>query len=114
MKTAIIQSVCDFDGRKAGETIHFTFDGVTYEMELCDQHQRAMDRFRAELTEHARRVPATRNGHTRPRRTSTSTGASREHSRAVRQWALETGRHVPARGRIPAAIIAEYDTATAQ
>jgi hypothetical protein len=109
MKTAIIQSVCDFDGRKAGETVHFTFDGVTYEMELCDQHQRAMDRFRAELTEHARRVPATRNGHTRPRRTS----ASREHSRAVRQWALATGRHVPARGRIPAAIIAEYDTATA-
>ena len=109
MKTTIIESVCDLDGRKAGETNHFTFEGVAYEMELCDQHQRAMDRLRAELTEHARRVPATRHGHARARRTR----ASRDHSRAVRAWAIQTGRHVPPRGRIPAAILAEYDAATA-
>jgi hypothetical protein len=109
MKTTIIESVCDFDGRKAGETNHFTFEGVAYEMELCDQHQRAMDRFRAELTGHARRVPATGHGRARPRRPR----ASSEHSRAVRAWAIQTGRHLPPRGRIPAAIIAEYNAATA-
>jgi hypothetical protein len=88
---------------------HFTFEGVAYEMELCDQHQRAMDRFRAELTEHARRVPATGHGRARPRRPR----ASSEHSRAVRAWAIQTGRHLPPRGRIPAAIIAEHNAATA-
>jgi hypothetical protein len=96
----------DLDGSPAAETVRFGFEGADYEIDLSNQNASA---FRQQLTpfiEHARKA-----GRGHPRRPARTT-ASRQHSGNVRAWANDNGIAVSARGRIPASVLEQYQTAT--
>ena len=96
----------DLDGGPADETVRFGFGGAEYEIDLSNKNARA---FRNQLTpsiDHARKA-----GRERPRR-SARTAASRQRTGDIRAWAKDHGIAVSERGRIPASVIEQYETAT--
>jgi hypothetical protein len=96
----------DLDGGPADETVRFGFGGAEYEIDLSSKNARA---FRNQLTpfiEHARKA-----GPEQPRR-SARTAASRQRTGDIRAWAKDHGIAVSERGRIPASVIEQYETAT--
>ena len=98
--------VDDLDGSQAEETVTFGLDGVAYEIDLSSGNA---DKLRNELSqyvEHARKAAAAP-----ARRRRARTGAGREQSARIREWAKQHGKKISERGRIPADILAEYEAA---
>lgn len=93
----------DFDSGPADETIRFGLDGTTYEIDLSSVHAKQLRVALAVWVEHARRD---RKGPQMPRRVSTQVDP-----RAVRAWANARGITVPARGRIPLAVVEQFQKA---
>ncbi len=96
----------DLDGGPATETVRFSFGGAEYEIDLSKKNASA---FRKQLTpfiEHARRA-----GRGQARR-SARPAASRQRSGDIRAWAKEHGISVSERGRIPASVVQQYQTAS--
>jgi hypothetical protein len=101
--------VDDLDGGTADETVSFGLDGVSYEIDLTNEHAAELREALARWTGHARRVGA-RSGAGRSRGGSS---ARRGGSGAtdIREWAKEHGYHVSERGRISAEVKAAYEAA---
>ncbi|GAB3490683.1 histone-like nucleoid-structuring protein Lsr2 [Nocardiopsis coralliicola] len=101
--------VDDLDGGEADETVSFGVDGTTYEIDLstdnASQLRDVLDRY----VKAARKAPAKSGG--RGRRQQQRSAPSRERSAEIRAWAKAQGKQVNERGRIPAAIVAEYEAA---
>ena len=95
----------DLDGGPAAETVRFGLGSAQYEIDLSKKNA---SKFRKELSlfiEHARKA-----GRAQPRppaRTSTS----RQRSGDIRAWAKAQGISVNERGRIPASVVRQYQTA---
>lgn len=101
-KTQIILTD-DVDGSEATGTTTFTFDGVSYEIDLNDENaQRIRDDISPWL-EHARRVGG------RARRGTSSTDAG--ETKKIREWAQSNGYTVADRGRVSAEIREAYAAA---
>jgi nucleoid-associated protein Lsr2 len=96
----------DLDGCPAEETVRFGFDGEEYEIDLSNKNASTFRQQLRPFIEHARK--AGRGQTRRPARTA----ASRQHSGYVRAWAKDHGIAVSARGRIPASVMEQYQTAT--
>jgi len=97
----------DLDGSAAEETVRFGLGAAEYEIDLSAANA---GRFRSQLApfiDHARKSGRTQRS--RPARTS----AARQDSAAVRAWAKENGIEISERGRIPASITEQYETAMA-
>lgn len=111
MRKTIVTLVDDLDGTDACETLQFGIDGVTYELDLSQKNAASLRQALAPWSGKARRV----GSGTRPPRAKRTelpaVGPSR--SALVRAWAATNGHQVPARGRIPAAVAAAYNDATA-
>jgi|SRR5215475_4004885 len=104
----VVTVVCDLphDGEVEGtETVSFAFDGTAYEIDVCAAHAKELREKFGEYTEHARRASAAGG-----RRRRARSGPGRERSSEIRAWAKQRGHKVSERGRIPAAIIAEYES----
>ena len=102
--------VCDLphDGEVEGtETVSFSFDGTAYEIDVCSTHAKELREKFGQYTDHARRAAGTAAG----RRRRARSGPGRERSSEIRAWAKQRGHKVSERGRIPASIIAEYESA---
>jgi sRNA-binding protein len=98
--------VDDLDGSQADETVTFGLDGVSYEIDLSSGNAGTLRNELTQYVEHARKassVPA--------RRRRARTGAGREQSARIREWAKAHGKKISERGRIPADILAEYEAA---
>ena len=105
----VVTVVCDLphDGEVEGtETVSFAFDGSSYEIDVCATHAKDLREKFDKYTEHARRVAGGGGG----RRRRSRSGPGRERSSEIRAWAKQHGHKVSERGRIPAAIIAEYES----
>ena len=105
----VVTVVCDLphDGEIEGtETVSFAFDGTSYEIDVCATHAKDLREKFGKYTEHARRVAGGGGG----RRRRSRSGPGRERSSEIRAWAKQRGHKVSERGRIPAAIIAEYES----
>ncbi len=96
----------DLDGGPAEETVRFGLDGSEYEIDLNKKSSWAFRRKLAPFVEHARRAGRG------PRRRLGRTAASRQRSGDIRAWAKDQGLAVSARGRIPASVVQQYETAT--
>jgi len=98
----------DIDGSDAAETVPFGLDGTQYEIDLNSRHAQELREQLDLYVRKARKVtgPASRAG--RGRRT----GASDARNKEIRDWAREKGLDVNERGRIPAGIVAQFETAT--
>jgi hypothetical protein len=95
----------DMDGTEAGETVKFSLDSASYEIDLSAKNAAAFRVVMGPYTENARRTAAPGNRRA-PRGTE-----SRRRSSGIRAWARERGIEVNERGRIPAAVLAEFDQA---
>ena len=93
----------DLDGSEAAETIHFSVDGVEYEIDLSKSNA---DKFRnsfGDYIAHGRKV-----GGRRAHKSASSDGVD---IKAVRKWAESNGIQLSPRGRIPADVIGQYHAA---
>jgi hypothetical protein len=100
--------VDDVDGGEAEESVSFSLDGTSYEIDLSKKNSKALREALAPWIGHARRV----SGRGRPRSTG---GRGRSSKRAdladVRSWAREAGYEVSDRGRISSDVMEAYDAA---
>jgi hypothetical protein len=102
--------VDDIDGGTADETVTFSLDGVSYEIDLSGDHARELRDGLAKWVGHARKVSSRSAG--RPARGTTARRASGStDATAIREWARANGRSVSERGRISADIKAAYEAA---
>ncbi len=107
----------------AEETVTFTLDGTSYEIDLSVEHAATMREDLATWVTHARRTSS--GGRTRRSpirsagrktaptpRTGGRTPADRAQAGAVRDWARSNGYTVSGRGHIPAAVQDAFDAAS--
>lgn len=126
----MVRMVDDLDGTESEdvETVEFGLDGVAYQIDLTDDNaQRLRDIF-AEFVAAARRTggrikrglgvrqPGPAVAASAPARVvapslTVPDKRSREELQAIRVWARKHGHTVSERGRIPIAILDEFDRA---
>jgi hypothetical protein len=112
-KKVTVTLVDDFDGEgPADETVEFSVDGVTYEIDLSAKNAKKLrDEFKGWM-DAGRRVGGRRRGRPgAPGRGGRAT-IDREQSAAIRDWARRNGHKVSTRGRIPAQVIDAFHAAT--
>jgi hypothetical protein len=102
--------VCDLhDGEVTGtETVSFAVDGSSYEIDVCDEHGKALRDAFAPFIGAARRAAGrgrSAGGRRRARRGGTGEAAQ------IREWARSQGLAVPERGRVPAELAEKYTAA---
>jgi uncharacterized protein YaeQ len=108
-KKVTVSFVDDLDGKiTADETVAFTLDGVTYEIDLSTKNAKKLRAAVQPWIEAGRRV--------RGRRRSSAVAASRttiapRESAAIRVWARSHGYQVASRGRIPAGVVDAFRAA---
>ncbi|MBO0776687.1 MAG: Lsr2 family protein [Actinobacteria bacterium] len=95
----------DLDGGPADETVRFGVGGVDYEIDLSKKNASAFRRKITPFIEHARKA-GRRQG-----LRSARTASSRQRSGDIRTWAKDHGISVSERGRIPASVIQQYESA---
>ena len=94
----------DIDGTEAAGTVRFGIGGTEYEIDLSQAHADQLAAALGPYVAAARKVAAAR----RPART----GRPVRHDQSeVRAWAREQGLKVSDRGRIPAGVLARYESA---
>ena len=102
--------VDDIDGSAASEMVKFGLDGAEYEIDLNADHAEELRQLTARYIAKARKVVGSAR---RPAR-SGSTTENGADSRKIRDWAKGEGINVRDRGRIPADIVAQYETANSR
>ncbi|MGH8774249.1 MAG: histone-like nucleoid-structuring protein Lsr2 [Jiangellaceae bacterium] len=96
--------VDDIDGGTAEETVSFSLDGISYELDLSRKNAAKLRDTLAPYVGSGRRV--SRRGRGRGR-----AGGRGTDTQAIRLWARDQGLKVSDRGRVPADILAKYDAA---
>ncbi|WP_156759944.1 histone-like nucleoid-structuring protein Lsr2 [Microbacterium karelineae] len=106
----IHQLVDDIDGTVLeigqGESVHFSLDGRSYEIDLTDEHATQLRDALAPFVKAGRRAGGAARS-ARPR----GAAAGKHDLGAVRAWARENGHEVSDRGRVPSAILEAYEAA---
>jgi hypothetical protein len=100
--------LCDLHGShevEASETPSFAVGNTSYEIDVCATHAGELRSKLRPFIEHARR-PAEAGRSRRGRR-----AADRVHTAEIRAWAKQEGHQISERGRIPAAVVKEYQQA---
>ena len=109
----------DIDGGEAVETVLFGLDGTTYEIDPNNHNAAQLRDAVAPFVGAARRAGRPSASPIRPARTSTHTPGTTTRTpgevdpKAIRAWAEANAVQVSVRGRISAAIVEQYRTATA-
>ena len=104
MQKKVVVLVDDRDGSVAKQTISFAFKGVSYEIDLSDQNAEQFERDMSPWISAARRVGGRLNS-----RRAAPCGDAEAKSVRVRRWAREKGIELSGRGRIPSAIIEQFE-----
>lgn len=107
----IIRLVDDIDGTEIpqgkGETISFSLDGASYEIDLNEKNAKAMRAALGEYIDYARKA-----GRATASARGRKAGTTRDYDpAAVRAWAKANGHKAPDRGRFPNDLIEAYKAA---
>jgi hypothetical protein len=103
----IVRLLDDIDGKPADETVIFSLDGVTYEIDLRTRNADKLRKVFAPYVEKARKGSARRAGRGAARG---RTMHNRERAADIRGWAKAHGITINDRGRIPAEIVQAYES----
>lgn len=95
----------DLDGSPDAQTVAFSFDGHSYEIDLAKKNLARLEKSLQPFIDAGRRT-ARRRAARSPR----GTGPSVDRA-AVRAWAAAQGLKVSERGRISAEVLSKYDAA---
>ena len=104
--------VDDIDGGEATETVSFSLDGASYEIDLSAENATRLREAFAPYVGQARRSGG-RSTAGRPRRSPAAARPAANDNAAIRAWAKENGRAVSERGRISGEIREAYEQAHA-
>ena len=96
--------VDDIDGSEAEGTVRFGLDGADYEIDLNKKHADQFAKAIRPYIDAARKVSSSRRAGRGPR-------PARHNQSAVRAWARSQGLKISDRGRIPADVLAKYESA---
>ncbi len=94
----------DIDGGPADETVRFSLDGTSYEIDLSAPNAARLRTAFAEFVGHARKSA----GRATSKRSRRADGGK---SAEIRAWARQQGLDVNERGRIPADLAAKFEAA---
>jgi len=103
----IVQLEDDLDGGEATQTLHFSFEGAAYEIDLSDKNADKLHRALDPYIEAARKVGGRRKSAARAKSSSNGGGSPAD----IREWAQEAGYEVSGRGRVSAAVREAYEAA---
>lgn len=113
-KTQVIL-IDDIDGGEAQDTITFGIDGYIYAIDLSLEHEKELREGIREFVGAATRLGnwslRSTRGPSRSVPSRASVGVNRERNQAIREWAEQQGKRVSPRGRIPQAIVDEFEQA---
>jgi hypothetical protein len=105
-----IRLLDDLDGGEAAESVAFSLDGKSYEIDLSEKHAAVLREAFAPYVSSARRAGGSAVAARRvSTRMSTATGRSRDETAAIREWAIANGLQVSARGRISSTVLEAYE-----
>jgi hypothetical protein len=95
----------------ADETVTFSLDGTSYEIDLAEKNAKEMRDVFSRYVSAARKVA--RSGRSSGGGRSRNAGGrmDREQAGAIREWARKNGHPVSDRGRIPAGVVEAYEAA---
>ena len=95
----------------ADETVSFSLDGTSYEIDLAEENAKELREVFSRYVSAARKVGRGQraSGGGRPR--SSGGCMDREQAGAIRDWARKNGHAVSDRGRIPASVVEAYEAA---
>ena len=100
--------VDDLDGSKAAETVVFSLDGASYEIDLNKRNAATLRKALTEFVENGRRV---KQGSPLDKRVQQRARRSGVNSAAIREWAAAQGIAVSERGRVSADVVSRYEAA---
>jgi hypothetical protein len=104
-KTVSVVVTDDLDGSSGAETVAFSFDGQSYEIDLGEKNLARLGKSLQPFMDAGRRTAQRRVA-----RAARGAG-SRVDRAAVRSWAAAQGLKVSERGRISAEVMAKYEAA---
>jgi hypothetical protein len=93
--------VDDLDGSEATDTVTFSLDARSYEIDLSDENAAKLRDTLAQYIAAARRETGTRRSVAARTQQPTS---DHEQTAAIRRWARESGLDVSERGRVPKSV----------
>lgn len=103
--------VDDIDGGSADETVSFSLDGISYEIDLSSKNAAAFRDAFAQYVGTARRVGSRGSA---GRTTGRSRASAADNRTAkIREWARSNGHPVNERGRLARTVVDAYDKAHA-
>lgn len=108
-RQTIVTMFDDIDGTKAAETIAFSIDGRSYEIDLSARNAAKLRKALEPFTAKAREAGT---GSASRSRVTTVAAVGQSRNALIRAWAASEGLTVPARGRIPQSVVTAYDAAT--
>ena len=104
--------VDDLDGTEAHETVAFSLDGTSYEIDLTDEHAAELRDAFAPWVGAARRAGGRSSS---PRsagaRRASSGNGDKQRVQEIREWARTHGHKVSERGRLSATVVEAYEAA---
>lgn len=113
-----VEVLDDIDGSEASETVLFSLDGVSYEIDLSEENAEALRGEFERYVQAGRRVGGRRArsalgnaAGAGGRSSGEERGNSREYNQAVREWAAANGHDVAERGRLSGELVAAYEAA---
>jgi hypothetical protein len=104
----------DLDGGEADETVTFSLDGVSYEIDLSEGNAKKLRDSLSPFVGSARRTggrASAGRGRARSAAAPVSSGSRSGRSAEIRAWAKGQGIKVNERGRIPAEVVEAYEKA---
>ena len=106
-----VEMVDDLDGSEASQTVPFSLDGVTYEIDLSEDNASALRDELARYVASARRIGGrkVRLATGQSLSGAAGSGTDRERNRQIREWAQANGYEVAERGRLSSEIIAGFE-----
>jgi hypothetical protein len=100
----------DLSGSANADTVEFGWGGKSYEIDLTDKEKADFEKSLKKYLEVARtgsrKAESAAKGARKVKPASTGPSPA-----SIRVWAAENGIEVPARGRIPESVIAQYNEA---
>lgn len=105
-KETVTHITDDLDGSKDAQTVSFALEGVEYSIDLSNKNLKKLRDSLAPFIAAGEKVSRAR----RQSRRGTSS-SSKSRSAEIRAWGRDNGYEVPARGRVPQAVVDAYDAA---
>lgn len=106
----VVTVTCDLDEKQGAETVLFGHDGAAYEVDLCDDHAKALVDALEPFLNVARRAGGSANKRGAQKATQRRSDASYTPA-DVRAWAQKEGIKVNERGRLNKEVVEKYEYA---